>query len=231
MANDNSLICPYYFKHKKGKGLINMKKYQMKLTSAVVITAMLVTSLAGCGNEKDGDVTANAENTANDTTEKEKTDTLAKAVTEGMTKTAMEAGKDETVYAVLNGDGSVSDINVNDVLKNTEAGDVKDSSELSDIKNIKGDESFAGSDDSMVWAGNGSDITYQGSIKKDLPININISYTLDGKSVKADELAGSTGHVTMKYEYTNNTETTASVNGEDQMLQLIMEKYLMKEVI
>lgn len=193
-----------------------MKKYQMKIVSTAVIMAMLAASLTGCNDSKSSDATANAVNTSDKKEEKDKTDALAKAVTDGITTTDMEAGKDETVYVVLNNDGTVSNITVNDVLKNIDAGNVSDSSELTDIKNIKGDEAYTGSSDAMVWAGTGKDITYQGNIKKDLPVSVKISYTLDGKEVTADKLAGASGHLVIKYEYTNNTETTTSVNGQDK---------------
>lgn len=124
--------------------------------------------------------------------------------------------KDETVYVKLAPDGSVKDITVSDWLKNVDqTPSIEDRSDLSDIKNVKGDEGFAGSGDgSIVWSSGGNDIYYQGKTSKKLPVSVKITYYLDGKEISADELAGKSGKVKIRYEYTNHSTQTVLVDGE-----------------
>ncbi|MBS5521331.1 MAG: hypothetical protein KHX56_03565 [Clostridiales bacterium] len=124
--------------------------------------------------------------------------------------------KDETVYVKLAPDGSVKDITVSDWLKNVDqTPSIEDRSDLSDIKNVKGDEGFAGSGDgSIVWSSGGNDIYYQGKTSKKLPVSVKITYYLDGKEISADELAGKRGKVKIRYEYTNHSTQTVLVDGE-----------------
>ena len=100
--------------------------------------------------------------------------------------------KDETVYVLVGADGSVKKIIVSDWIKNTlGSASVADKTELSDIVNVKGDESYSVNGDNMkVWDAEGNDIYYQGNIEKELPVDLRVSYTLDGSPISVAELAG-----------------------------------------
>lgn len=123
--------------------------------------------------------------------------------------------KDESVYVKADASGNVEKTTVTEWLKNPGSGETSDSSELENIENIKGEETFdRGSDGELVWKSEGEDIYYQGTTKKDLPVDVRISYKLDGKAVTAEELKGKSGKVEIKIDYANKSQETVKVNGK-----------------
>lgn len=128
--------------------------------------------------------------------------------------------KDETVYVLTGADGSVKKIIVSDWLKNElGSASVADKSDLSDIENVKGDESYTINGDNMtVWDAQGNDIYYQGNIQKELPVGLSVRYYLDGKSVSPEELKGKSGKVTIRFDYENRQYETVQINGVHQRI-------------
>ncbi len=128
--------------------------------------------------------------------------------------------KDETVYVLVGADGSVKKIIVSDWIKNTlGSASVADKTELSDIVNVKGDESYSVNGDNMkVWDAEGNDIYYQGNIEKELPVDLRVSYTLDGSPISVAELAGKSGKVTIRYDYQNNQYSTVDIDGKPEKI-------------
>ncbi len=126
-----------------------------------------------------------------------------------------ETVKDETVYVLAGADGSVQKIIVSDWLKNTlGAQQLSDSTTLTDVENVKGDESYtAGS-----WEAQGNDIYYQGNSNKELPVSMSVTYKLDGKEISPQELLGKSGKVTIRFDYTNNSYETVEVNGRQEKI-------------
>ena len=128
--------------------------------------------------------------------------------------------KDETVYVNADADGKVSKITVSDQLVGAGSEkSVKDASSLSDIQNVKGDETYTGSGDSMVWDSDGNDIYYQGSSDKELPVGVNFTYYLDGKEIAPKDLAGKSGKLTIKIQYTNNTSVQTKVGDKTETMK------------
>lgn len=120
--------------------------------------------------------------------------------------------KDESVYVKADASGNVEETVVTEWLKNPGIGETKDSSELQDIENIKGDETFSrGNDGEIVWNSEGEDIYYQGTTSKALPVDVKVSYMLDGRSISAEELKGKSGKVEIRIDYTNNSRKTVSI--------------------
>ena len=120
--------------------------------------------------------------------------------------------KDETVYAKIDGSGSVTAVTVSDQLKNVkDASEIKDVSTLENIENVKGDEPFTQKSSSITWDGDSKDICYQGTTTRALPVGVTITYTLDGKSISAGELQGKSGHLLIRYQYQN----TSGKNGSE----------------
>lgn len=128
--------------------------------------------------------------------------------------------KDETVYVLAGADGSVEKIIVSDWIKNSAVSDsFYDRSELTDVENVKGDESYTMSGDNMrVWDARGNDIYYQGNIDKELPVSISVSYKLDGKSISPEELAGKSGRVTIRFDYKNNQYEMVDIDGRREKI-------------
>lgn len=123
--------------------------------------------------------------------------------------------KDESVYVLANTDGSVKKIIVSDWLRNTQNSvAIEDKSELSSIENVKGDEGHTDTGSARVWDAEGNDIYYTGTIEKELPVDMEVTYTLDGKTVTASELAGKSGRVTIRYAYTNKQYENVTIDGK-----------------
>lgn len=124
--------------------------------------------------------------------------------------------KEESVYVKADASGNVKKTTVSEWLKNPEKGTISDTSELKDIKNVKGDETFeTGSNNNVSWKSEGNDIYYQGTIDKELPVDVKVSYKLDGKSISPKDLKGKSGKVEIQFSYNNKSKQTVNVNGED----------------
>ena len=116
----------------------------------------------------------------------------------------------------LDSDGTVDDVTVSNWLKNvTGTSDVQDVSNLKDIKNVKGDETFTQNGDKLTWKANDADIYYQGTTDEKPPVNVKISYQLDGKDIKAEDLVGKSGKWKMTIQYENNSTFEDEVDGKN----------------
>lgn len=126
--------------------------------------------------------------------------------------------KEETVYVNADATGNSDEVTVSDWLKNSGSvsGNLTDESILKEIKNVKGDETFTENGDQLTWNTAGEDIYYQGTTDKELPVSVKLTYFLDGKEVKADELKGKSGHLKIQVQYTNNEKKTVTVDGKEE---------------
>lgn len=136
----------------------------------------------------------------------------------GAGNVSMAAGKiekEETVYVNQEADGKISEVTVSNWLKNvTGTGDISDVSNLTEIENIKGDETFEqGSNGSITWKSDNADIYYQGKTDEDLPVGVTVSYKLDGKAVTASEMAGKSGKMEMLIKYENSATYEDKIDG------------------
>ncbi len=134
-------------------------------------------------------------------------------------KDSRNAEKNETVYVLSGADGSVQRIIVSDWLKNmASAQNITDASSLLDIENVKGDESYTAGDDSIIWDADGQDIYYRGSSSEELPVGVKISYKLDGKEMSPESLAGKSGKITIRFDYTNSAYEMKKINGKEEKI-------------
>lgn len=126
------------------------------------------------------------------------------------------AGKEETVYAIMDADGNPVETIVSTWLKNPQgAAEISDQTSLSDIKAVKGNAEYRkDGDGGIIWTTDGSDIYYQGVSDKEFPVDVNISYELDGRKVSAKELEGADGHLKITFSYVNKTAKEVVVHGE-----------------
>lgn len=186
-----------------------MKTVKNDLIKLIAVAAAGV--IAGTG------VTAAAINAANN---KKDTASTSTSVSSESDKTDTKTAKDETVYVLANADGSVKKIIVSDWIKNgLNEKSLKDKTELEDVKNVKGDESYVMDTDNMrVWNADGADIYYQGTISKELPVDLKVSYKLDGKTVSADEIAGKSGKATIRFDYTNKQYSEVNIGGKTEKI-------------
>ncbi|WP_022749009.1 hypothetical protein [Lachnobacterium bovis] len=158
-----------------------------------------------------------AEKTQAEEVQQEKEETVDELVDkESNTVSEKDIEKEETVYVLSNASGKAKKTIVSEHLLNKDKKDsIEDKSDLSNIKNVNGDEKFTRDGDNLKWEANGKEIYYQGTTKKEAPITQKITYKLDGKEISPKELAGKSGKVTIRYDFTNNTSFKEKVNGED----------------
>lgn len=130
---------------------------------------------------------------------------------------AAGVSKEETVYVNADASGNTTDVTVSNWLKNGENADsLKDSTQLQDIENVKGDETYSGTGSAMTWQANGSDIYYQGKTDKELPVSVNLKYFLDGVEMPPEELPGKSGKLKIQIAYENKAKTSMKVNGKEE---------------
>ena len=140
----------------------------------------------------------------------------------------MEAGpetekalrRDETVYVIANTDGSVRQIIVSDWIQNgLDAAQVEERSELSQVEAVKGSATYTlGQDNARVWDAQGQDLYYQGSIEKALPVDMTVTYQMDGQTVTPGQIAGKSGHVTIRFDYENRQYEMVEIDGTEEKI-------------
>lgn len=138
-------------------------------------------------------------------------------VSNGAYANAQKISKDESVYVNADESGATTKITVSNWLKNAGInGTINDETDLKDIKNVKGDETFTQNGDDVQWSAGSNDIYYQGTTDKELPVGVEIKYELDGKEIAAKDLLGQSGKLKIKVSYTNKSKSTQTINGEKQ---------------
>lgn len=124
--------------------------------------------------------------------------------------------KTETVYAVLNDDGSVSNTIVSSWLHDEDGiSNIKETLNLKNVKNIKTNEEPSKSGNTYTWNAKGNDVYYQGDATATLPVTLKIKYELDGKEVSSSNIEGKSGHLKMTLSFTNNQSETKTINGKN----------------
>ena len=181
-------------------------------------------SLSLCGVLAATSITMFAHADTTNTAAGDNTSTSEAAALQGLPLFDLNAGeeesyKDETVYVLSNADGSVSKVIVSDWLKNglSETA-IKDVTHLENIENVKGDETFVDQQDDTYWNAQGNDIYYQGTTNEALPVDVTVTYLLDGQRISPSELKGKSGHVTIRYEYKNHQTALTTVNGKEESM-------------
>ena len=125
--------------------------------------------------------------------------------------------KDETVYAVMNGDGSLKSTTVSEHLYNAGGlSSVTDKSTLTDIQNTESSAEFTQNGDELVWNTDDTDVYYKGRTDKTLPMDVKVTYALDGQEAALEDLIGKSGHLTVTVDLTNNETGTVTVNGKER---------------
>ena len=136
-------------------------------------------------------------------------------ITSYMTIPVFAASKSETVYSNLDSNGKAYKTIVSTQLTNEDKSDeITDISNLLNIENTNGDETFKKKGNQIVWDSNGNNIYYKGESDKQLPVECKITYELNGEEISAEELKGKSGNVKIKINYTNNEKHIVSINGK-----------------
>jgi putative membrane protein len=193
-------------------------RYAIRIVSGVLTIALLGSSMTAVAVSADqkNDAAVTAETTVEDSAED--TDLSEMVSFEVSDK---EIGKEESVYLLTDATGAVHDTIVSDhLINNDDAATLSDESTLSDIKNVKGDETFDQDGQKLTWQADGNDIYYQGTSTEEAPVSQKVTYYLDGEEISPEDLAGKSGKVTIHFEYTNNSSYTETVNGSEQEVKV-----------
>ena len=127
--------------------------------------------------------------------------------------------KSETVYAVMNGDGSIKSTTVSEHLYSASGlSGVTDKTTLTDIQNTESDAEFTQNGEELVWNTNDTDVYYKGNTDKALPIDVKVTYALDGQEAALEDIIGKSGHLTVTVNLKNNETDTVNVNGKDRTI-------------
>ena len=149
---------------------------------------------------------------------------LALTLAAGCAMPAFAAGKSsfsksETVYAVMNGDGSIKSTTVSEHLYSASGlANVTDKTTLTDIQNTESDAEFTQNGEELVWNTEDTDVYYKGNTDKALPIDVKVTYALDGQEAALEDLIGKSGHLTVTVALKNNETGTVNVNGKDRTI-------------
>lgn len=158
------------------------KKLGFKVVAVLTSASMILGGLDGCGKEASEDVAVVEQSAETD----ENDDLLSNVMNQVVHRSSTagtEPRKDEVVYVMADAQGNTQKIIVSDCLKNANGeSTIKDASSLTDIQNVKGNESYTVDENgNLVWNAEGSDIYYQGTTDKQLPVDVAISYELIGR--------------------------------------------------
>lgn len=128
--------------------------------------------------------------------------------------------KDETVYVIAKADGTVDKVIVSDWIKNNcHAPCITDVAALKDIENVKSDAAYTlNSDEMRVWDVQGEDLYLRGTGTAPLPVDLSVTYALDGKVISPEALKGKSGKVTIRFDYTNNQYETVVIDGREERI-------------
>ena len=201
------------------------KKYVIRIIAGVLVVGMVGTGVSTANVFAAKTAQESTESTESTEKDSKKSDTkdsdaeskLKDALDDSIKFSEKEIGKEETVYVLADSTGKerkviVSDHLINDGNKDT----IEDASDLKDIENVKGDETFKQDGIFLSKQEAAYDIYYQGTSTKETPVSQTITYSLDGKEVKPEELAGKSGKVTIRFDYTNNETVKTKIDGKEE---------------
>lgn len=193
-----------------------MKNNKNKLVA--IILCALLTIGGGVGAYAAGNATNSESKTEASTAETENEEVKEK-FTLFNTEEQTDVSKDETVYVFADSEGGVNKIIVSDWLKNSAGvSEISDTSSLNGIEVTKGEQTFSKNGDKCVWNAAGSDIYYEGTSASELPLDVTVSYFLDGKSVKAGDIVGKSGEVRIRFDYRTKLSERKNIGGEEKTL-------------
>lgn len=195
----------------------------IRIVAGVLVVALAGTGVAvygtGHGNDSDNqaivatveDVDAE-ENAAGDDEKK-----LTDALSGSLKIDEVDIGKEETVYVISDSNGNPTNTIVSDhLINNEDKASLEDATDLAEIENVNGDETFTRDGNQLTWQADGNDIYYQGTTDKETPITQKVTYYLDGEEIAPEDLAGKSGKVTIRFDYTNNEKVKTTIAGKEE---------------
>lgn len=198
-------------------------KISKKALAGVMAAALAGSTIAGCGSVA-ADTAAEVGNTSAEEVQEtvaESDEALLDAMNVNSNASNEEQGKEETVYLFADSEGNVTSTIVSGWLKNPQKDKtLVDVTDIGDVVNVKGDETFEQNGNEYTWKADGKDIYYQGTSQKDAPVSEKITYYLNGEEIAAKDLAGKSGQVKIRFDYENNQTQTAVINGKEEEIRV-----------
>ena len=184
----------------------NVKRGATALALCLAVGMMYMTgpiTVGAASNKNETDVTKS------NSTEKAMESSYPNLIKE----TISQKDKNETTYTSMDADGNIIESVVTEQLANNGKHDnISDYSTLKNIENTSGHEKFSKNGNNIIWDANGKSIKYKGTPTSGLPVNVKITYYLNDKKMTAKEIAGKSGNVTIRFDYTVNQSDI--VNGK-----------------
>lgn len=204
---------------KDKKGTVLLRKAALAVCVAFLMSQML-SACGGQSEETDGGRAAseNAGESSEEQIDGDSADKEGNAFAVDGKSMAQSSEKEETVYVKAKPGGEIDEINAEIILKNPSdnAADLlSDISNLSEIINQKGDEEFVQDGDYLFWENHGEDIYYKGKSEGEIPVDVRITYYLNGQEIKPEKLAGQSGEIRIRFDYENKETRTVNTGGKD----------------
>lgn len=203
-----------------------MKENMRKITAVALSAVMIVSAFTGCGKKKAEPVMKEETDATQNNDENDEKNDMKKAEEMAAPEHSSTSGKNETVYVIKNSDGTKKTI-VSAWLKNPDgSASMKDVSDLENIEVVKGDAKMEKNENgNITWNAAGADVYYSGTTQKNSPVDVDITYTLNGAKVNASELKGKSGHLVIDIKYSNTMSKT--VTGKDKKEYTIYMPFIM----
>ncbi len=117
--------------------------------------------------------------------------------------------KEEVVYIMTDAAGCMESINVVNIVG---GGDITDYGTYEEVKNLSSPEEISYMNGVITFTSDEDKTYYQGTMDTDTPIpwSIEITYTLDGKDISPEDLAGKSGSLVIHISVTQNTECNST---------------------
>ncbi len=202
--------------------------YQLQEGSVSAVSAVSADDEHAAGNKDAADSdtkkaskkASDKKNTGKENSDKEESESLAGKLVSMFGSSESEQsldGKEETVYLITDANGNVKQTIVSSWLKNGSGrAQIQDVSDLTDIENVKGSETFTKNGNKITWQADGRDIYYRGTTDQEMPVTEKVTYYLDGREISAEDLAGKSGRVTIRFDYENHEKKTVEINGKKE---------------
>lgn len=186
---------------------MNMKNKSIKIISLIACAALVTSGGAMCFNHSNSAY-------ANSKTEKDikkAEEEIDKAYPSLLKSNGDSKDKIETTYAIMDSDGKLRKTIVSEQLaNNNKEKTLNDISNLKNIENTSGNEKFTQDGNNLKWNAGGNKIQYKGNATSELPVDVKVTYYLEGQRKTAKEIAGKSGNITIRFDYDVKKEEVAN---------------------
>lgn len=121
---------------------------------------------------------------------------------------AAPSEKEEVIYIMTDASGKVTDMEAVNIFA---GGDITDYGDYSDVKLLNTTDEIAQNGDKITFSSGADKVYYQGTMKNTvIPWNISVRYFLDGKEYSAQDIAGKSGALEIRFSVSKNESCKGS---------------------